>query len=1031
MATLEELFNEKKEKGVSLNTLFKEEKKGVPLNKLFKEKKDVLEGSVIDGGKLLEKDKDKFFDKFDGFWEGYKDQVIKKTYGGAARDIAQGTIDFVNYVGSKIPGVENKLIDTTFGKIEEPEYFGGSFTRDVLGFFAGFKGVDKISNLTKIPKAKNKLLRSAQILTKGGVAEQVAFSPYEQRLSNLVESYPRFQNPVTNYLKAVGTDSENVARAKMFTEGALLGIPFELIANVAKGADKVKVDAGAKLKAEDTFKNIKVFSRENQDRIYEAKNKQKVLDDIAKEQFEKAKVVKERLGDKARSLEGFDVPTEISRPALKKKVTDPVEKASLELLKEGKVERNPYLKLNEQISDLISTGRVSTDEWLKILKKNKVNEKDFARFYSYNASDAGRTLQSLSAIQRQLNNIFNTPGAKKEYRKLLAENDLLDTQSGFWRRLDNIRRGAMVTQLATAVRNFESQVTRGGLNVMQKGLDRGMQNIVKAVNPNAKILNLADPLETLKGFGNVFRQANIFNGFKYAKRLKKDTDKLLSSFPKEQDRLFLRFSNDVVNKGLKESLKGSPLDKVEGAVQLLNIVNKTQEFITRRAIFQSSLAERIARNKDIYNGKTLKRLIEDNQTLGIRKEDIAGAVDDALEITFAKNFDGNAGGYEKFANNFINFVNSIPFTTSLVIPFPRFLMNSVKFHIDFSPLGILNFLSKGERQALAKGDTSKLSRIVLGTGLLSLGYWLRSQPYAGEKWYEFKVGDETIDVRALNPFAAYLYVGDLVKRYQDGTLRNVGLKDFAGAFLGVRAGTGLYLVDKLLDAVSGENPKYNTSDVAKEAAVKALSGFAVPLQTFRDFAGSIYPEMSVVRDTSEEPLLGEFKKRLPIPTDYPPLLSATSIEFNEQGVPVARVLKREKPAIRQLTGLTFQAPKNSAEKELDRLQILPGEVFRRTKIPELDAAIKQELAPRIALGLSALVESSGYQSVNDQIKVVLLKRALTKFKKESFDAVKNNKDLAPYLLRYEIEKMGKDDRRYLDSILGKQFLKDLTNSFIK
>ena len=102
--------------------------------------------------------------------------------------------------------------------------------------------------------------------------------------------------------------------------------------------------------------------------------------------------------------------------------------------------------------------------------------------------------------------------------------------------------------------------------------------------------------------------------------------------------------------------------------------------------------------------------------------------------------------------------------------------------------------------------------------------------------------------------------------------------------------------------------------MAKEAAVKALSGFAVPLQTFRDFAGSIYPEMSVVRDTSEEPLLGEFKKRLPIPTDYPPLLSATSIEFNEQGVPVARVLKREKPAIRQLTGLTFQAPKNSAEK---------------------------------------------------------------------------------------------------------------------
>ena len=81
------------------------------------------------------------------------------------------------------------------------------------------------------------------------------------------------------------------------------------------------------------------------------------------------------MGDKARSLEGLDVPTEISRPALKKKVTDPVEKASLELLKEGKVERNPYLKLNEQISDLISTGKVNTDEWLKILKKIKSMKK--------------------------------------------------------------------------------------------------------------------------------------------------------------------------------------------------------------------------------------------------------------------------------------------------------------------------------------------------------------------------------------------------------------------------------------------------------------------------------------------------------------------------------------------------------------------------------------------------------------------------------------------------------------------------------
>ena len=264
--------------------------------------------------------------------------------------------------------------------------------------------------------------------------------------------------------------------------------------------------------------------------------------------------------------------------------------------------------------------------------------------------DVGRILQSLSVIQKQLNKLAKVPGADKEFRKaLLEQSDLLDTQAGFFRRLDIIRRGLMVTQLATAVRNFESQVTRGGLNVMQKGLDSGMQNLAK-INPNLKITQFADPLEALKGMGNIFKQFKP----QYLNKLKKETDTILAAFPKEQDRLFLRFSNDVVARGTKEALKGSALDKVEAGVKLLNIVNKGQEFITRRAVFQSSLAERIASNKQFYKGKDLRQIIQNNKTLTIRKEDIAGAVDDALEVTFAKNFDKYGGGYESFANAFIN-----------------------------------------------------------------------------------------------------------------------------------------------------------------------------------------------------------------------------------------------------------------------------------------------------------------------------------------------------------------------------------------
>ena len=52
MATLEELFPEKKEEGVSLEKLFPEKKeKGLALEELFEKKvtkENVLEGSVID-----------------------------------------------------------------------------------------------------------------------------------------------------------------------------------------------------------------------------------------------------------------------------------------------------------------------------------------------------------------------------------------------------------------------------------------------------------------------------------------------------------------------------------------------------------------------------------------------------------------------------------------------------------------------------------------------------------------------------------------------------------------------------------------------------------------------------------------------------------------------------------------------------------------------------------------------------------------------------------------------------------------------
>jgi len=358
------------------------------------------------------------------------------------------------------------------------------------------------------------------------------------------------------------------------------------------------------------------------------------------------------------------------------------------------------------------------------------------------------------------------------------------------------------------------------------------------------------------------------------------------------------------------------------------------------------------------------------------------------------------------------------------------MMNSLKFHIDFSPVGILNFMSKAERTALMKGDTSKISRMLLGTAMLTTAYYIRKQSYAGEKWYELRWGDKTIDVRPFNPFAAYLWVADFMIRIQEDRLRDFDLKGLASVFFGTRGGTSLWLVDRILDAWTGADPRKDKVTEAKRLIGKIVGGFAQPLQTFTDFASQLYPEMAVVKDVRSEPIIGEFKKRIPLNFDLPALYSATSIEYNDFGIPVARTLKKESPAWRQVTGMSLITEKNAAEKEFDRLGFLHREIFQSTGISELDHAYKNIFAPKIAIGISTVVESPVYQSLPEPMKAAYLKSLLRKAKDETRKSLKKNSDIAPYILKYKIETMTRDKRKVLDEIFGKDFLNEIIKFFI-
>ena len=149
-------------------------------------------------------------------------QNIYRTAIGALRDTAQGIVDFSEWLDSPLeiisPKLKGGVVKTEedgyqflYGdeykeakskmksqgvkvidlpKVSQPTYPGGGFVRDFAGFLIPFSQLKMVSPVSKLGKG-------TEIVARGAIAEQLAFSPYEQRVSNLVEQYPSLQNPVT------------------------------------------------------------------------------------------------------------------------------------------------------------------------------------------------------------------------------------------------------------------------------------------------------------------------------------------------------------------------------------------------------------------------------------------------------------------------------------------------------------------------------------------------------------------------------------------------------------------------------------------------------------------------------------------------------------------------------------------------------------------------------------------------------------------------------------------------------------------
>jgi hypothetical protein len=645
-------------------------------------------------------------------------------------------------------------------------------------------------------------------------------------------------------------------------------------------------------------------------------------------------------------------PPAIVDPILSWPVHKQIVAAAEDLFTTAGIKRDPGRLISDQIMDLLGEGRLRLPDLDTTLKAHGVSWVDMANgLFRPGVRDAARRLGYLGNLQKRIGALLAEGGeaAKAEAGQLLDFATTIDETAkaqSWWRRADNIRRGLLVTQLSTAVRNFETQVGRVGLDVLQQGLDAGLQRVF---TPSNATVHPADGFATLL---NIFRRGT-----------KATTEKILSAFPREHDRLFGTYASDIANKAKQSGvvLRGADaaFSNVEQAVGVLNTANKFQEWLVRRAVFQTKL-DQILRTK----GQDLTQLIAENKIGAIDPAAIKAAVDAALEMTFAKSPQYGGPGQK-----FISFVNAMPGAT-LAIPFPRFLVNSLKFFGDFSPFGFLKLLSPAERAAVASGNMQTISRATLGTALLGAAYQFRNSEYSGERWYEARLPDgRTIDLRPFNPFAAYLFVADVAKRYKEGKLEHLTGGDIASGVLSanVRAGTGLFIIDKLLSGLTRTGNAEQALRSLKELAGETVGGLLTPLQQVTDVLSEFDRSLRLMRDTRSEPFKGPIKARIPglaqtLPERESPTRAATP--------------ERQAPILKQATGILLNAPKNPLEAELDRLGFTPQEILPGTGDRELNRLIAQKMGPIAERFLVPLVSGAKYQALDDDVKGVVLKKVL-------------------------------------------------------
>jgi len=486
---------------------------------------------------------------------------------------------------------------------------------------------------------------------------------------------------------------------------------------------------------------------------------------------------------------------------------------------------------------------VADEELLTTLSKYGLSFEEYISSTIGSFSDAGKLLNIASQIKRTRSIGEIDDVAQKKL--IEAQNKI--SQAGT--RLENVRRGAMVSQIATAMRNFESAAIRMPMESLGNMVDMVMHEFGKPIKGG--LLNGEGGF--VGGTKALFSKDNWKNSFASHKYIfsrpdvaKGYSDLILNrpEFQAQASRMFDNLNEIRISTGRGEGgLSDKLLNPLEDTVELMNFANRWQEHLVRRGAFFGELGRLTKKEYNIdlidalQEGK-LPDLLNDASTVrpdGARSfvALVNDSIESSLSVTYAKQPDNAL--FRDITNIMTGRrIFGIPLTT--VVEFPRFMFNSMEIMAQYGAGGAIPLTKKmmdivnptgSKLTKLTPKDRQAIQRNIVGLAAIGAAYQYRTSENAPEDYKKFGAGENSVDTSPIFPMRQFLYIGEALKHMNDGTFSSVfwNPKDFAETFVGTtfRTGTGNIIIEEISQIADGMD--ISAGKKATEATAKALSNY--------------------------------------------------------------------------------------------------------------------------------------------------------------------------------------------------------------